>query len=481
MSGFREFTFAAFLVLALCGIARSEKASEKTSDRPPNVIFILADDLGYAELGCYGQKRIRTPNIDRMAAEGMRFTNYYAASAVCAPSRCMLLTGKHAGHAAVRNNREVKPEGQFPLPADETTIGKVLKANGYVTAAIGKWGLGPVGSSGDPLRQGFDFFYGYNCQRHAHNHYPKFLYRNDKQEPLEGNDGSATGKQYSHDLFEREALAFIDAQKNKPFFLYLAPAIPHLAIQVPEDSLEEYAGKWDDPPYAGGKGYLPHDKPRAAYAAMVTRLDRTVGRILERLKQHGIDERTLVVFTSDNGATFDTGGADSAFFKSVGELRGLKGSLYEGGIRVPLIVRQPGKIAAGTTSDFPAIGYDWMATLSEVTKADAPKETNGVSLAGVFAGKEPLPRDILYWEFPGYTGQQAVRWKNWKGIRRNLVKGKIEMQLYDLAADPGESRNVADANPEIVAKIEQIMRDQHRPSKDFPLQTVDRAGGGDRN
>jgi arylsulfatase A len=477
MTGLRTIASVAFTILALGSIARSEHAAE----RPPNVIFILADDLGYAELGCYGQKRIRTPNIDRMAAKGMRFTNYYAASAVCAPSRCMLLTGKHAGHAAVRNNREVKPEGQHPLPANETTIAEVLKANGYATAAIGKWGLGPVGSSGDPLRQGFDFFYGYNCQRHAHNHYPTFLYRNDKQEPLEANDGKATGKQYSHDLFEREALAFIDTQKDKPFFLYLTPAIPHLALQVPEDSLEEYASKWDDSPYTGGKGYFPHDKPRAAYAAMVTRLDRTVGRIVERLKQHGIDEKTLVVFTSDNGATFDTGGADSAFFESAGELRGLKGSLYEGGIRVPLIVRHSGKIAAGTTSDFPAVGYDWMATLCEVTNSDAPKEIDGVSLAGVFVGKEPPNRDILYWEFPGYTGQQAVRWKNWKGIRRNLAKGKIETQLYDLAADPGESKNVADANSEIVAKIEQIMRDQHRPSKDFPLQAVDRGVEGERN
>lgn len=459
-------------ILSICTANRVAFARTKNA---PNIVLVFADDLGYAELGCYGQKKIRTPNIDRIAAEGIRFTDYYAGSAVCAPSRCMLMTGKHAGHAFVRDNREVKPEGQHPLAADETTIAEVLKKHGYATAAIGKWGLGPPQSSGDPLAQGFDFFYGYNCQRHAHNHYPAFLYRNAEREALEGNDRGLTGKQYSHDLFEREALRFIDEHKDGPFFLYLAAAIPHLAIQVPEDSLADYKDQWDDPPYEGGKGYLPHPHPRAGYAAMITRFDRTVGRILDRLKQHGIDDNTIVIFTSDNGPTYDRlGGSDSAFFESAGPFRGFKGSLYEGGIRVPLVVRWPGKIAAGSTSDFPCAGYDWMPTLCELAGAESPAGIDGVSLAGLFAGREPPDRDFLYWEFPSYTGQQAVRWKQWKGIRRNLAKGKVETQLYDLAADPGESKNVAADNPDIVAKIEGIMHEQHTPSKDFPLQTIDR-------
>ncbi len=450
------------------------RAEVAPTDGAPNIVFIFADDLGYAELGCFGQKKIRTPNIDRMAAEGMRFTHHYSGSAVCAPSRCVLLTGMHAGHALVRDNREVKPEGQHPLTDDAVTIAELLEKRGYATAAIGKWGLGPPGSSGDPLRQGFDFFYGYNCQRHAHNHYPAFLYRNGDRETLAGNDRGLTGKQFSHDLLEREALQFIDEQKDRPFFLYLPVAIPHLAIQVPDDSLAEYKDKWDDPPYEGGKGYLPHPHPRAAYAAMITRFDRTVGRILERLKKHGLDERTLVIFTSDNGPTYDRlGGSDSAFFASAGPFRGLKGSLLEGGIRVPLVVRWPKKIAPGGVSDFPSVGYDWMPTLCEIAGAKPPADIDGVSLAGVFSGKQPPDREFLYWEFPSYTGQQAVRWKDWKGIRRNLAKGKIETQLYDLATDPGESKNVAAQHPEVVANIERIMREQHTPSKTFPLQSID--------
>jgi arylsulfatase len=291
---------------------------------------------------------------------------------------------------------------------------------------------------------------------------------------LEGNNRGLSGQQFSHDLFEREALRFIDAQKDGPFFLYLPVAIPHLAIQVPEDSLAEYKDQWDDPPYEGGKGYLPHPHPRAAYAAMITRFDRTVGRILDRLKQHGIDERTMVIFTSDNGPTYDRlGGSDSAFFESAGPFRGLKGSLYEGGIRVPLVVRRPGKITPNTSSDFACAGYDWMATLCEIAGAETPAETDGVSLAGVFSGQEAPQRAFLYWEFPSYTGQQAVRWKNWKGIRRNLAKGRIETELYDLATDSGESKNVAGEQPDVVAAIERIMRAQHTPSQVFPLQTID--------
>jgi arylsulfatase len=251
------------------------------------VIFILADDLGYAELGCYGQKKIRTPCLDRMAAQGMRFTQNYAGAPVCAPSRCCLMTGKHGGHAWVRDNREVQPEGQTSLPASEVTLAQLFQKQGYATAAIRKWGLGFPGSTGDPLQKGFDLFFGYNCQRHAHSHYPTYLWRNDQRIALAANDGK-TGKQYSHDLFEAEALTFIREHRSRPFFLYVPFTVPHVAIQVPPDSLAEYHGQWDDPPYGGKRGYLPHPAPRAGYAAMVTRLDRSVGRILDLLKELGL-------------------------------------------------------------------------------------------------------------------------------------------------------------------------------------------------
>src|SRR5215510_1239735 len=263
----------------------------------PNIILILADDLGWGDLGSYGQTKIKTPHLDRLAAEGIRFTQFYSGSPVCAPSRCVLMTGKHGGHAYIRDNREAKPEGQQPIPASEVTIAELLKSRGYATGAFGKWGLGFVGTEGDPNKQGFDLFYGYNCQREAHNFYPDHLWRNEQKVVLEGNNRGLTGKHYSHDLIEAEALQFIRDHRARPFFLYVPFTIPHLALQVPEDSLSEYVGKWDDPPYDGSRGYLPHPHPRAAYAAMVTRMDRSVGRILALVKELGLDDNTLVIFT----------------------------------------------------------------------------------------------------------------------------------------------------------------------------------------
>jgi arylsulfatase len=443
--------------------------------RPPNIIFILADDLGSAELGCYGQKKIKTPQLDRMAAEGLRFTQFYAGNAVCAPSRCVLMTGKHAGHAYIRNNKEVKPEGQEPIPTETVTIAKLLKARGYATGAAGKWGLGGPGSSGDPNKQGFDRFYGYNCQRHAHNHYPTYLWRNDQKITIDGNDGSATGKTHSHDLFEAEALKFIESNKDHPFFLYVPFTVPHVALQVPEDSLKDYLGKWDDPPYKGDKGYQPHPYPRAAYAAMVTRLDRSVGRILEQLSKLNLAENTLVLFSSDNGpAPQGVGGSDSAFFESAGPLRGLKGSLYEGGIREPFLARWPGKIKPGRTCDVPLAFCDVLPTLCAVAGAEVPKDTDGISFLPTLLEKgEQAKLPFLYWEFAGSGGQQAVRMGDWKGVRQNLLKGKIETELYNLAADVGEKQNVAEKHPEIVARIEKIMREQHTPSEVFPIKVLD--------
>ncbi len=445
--------------------------------RPANVILIIADDLGYADLGCYGQKKIRTPSLDRMAAEGMRFTQNYCGSPVCAPSRCCLMTGKHGGHAWIRTNQEVKPEGQAPIPATEITVADLFKQKGYTTGAMGKWGLGPPGSGGDPLRHGFDLFFGYNCQRHAHSHYPIYLWRNHERIELEDNN-LKTGKHFSHDLFEAEALQFLRDNKDRPFFLYLPFTIPHVAIQVPEDSLAEYRGKWDDPPYTGGKGYQPHPTPRAGYAAMVTRMDRSVGRILDLLKELQLDESTLVLFTSDNGpAPQGTGGSDSAFFQSAGPLRGLKGTVYEGGIRVPLIARWPGKIQPASTSDLPCYFPDMMPTLMEVIGASdiVPKGIDGVSIAPTLLGQPERQKEheYLFWEFFGGGGQQAVRLGDWKGLRRDMHKGNTALELYNLKEDVGEKNNVAARHPEVVQRIEKILRTDRVPSKLFPIKVLD--------
>jgi arylsulfatase len=439
------------------------------------VIFILADDLGWGELGCYGQQKIRTPRLDRMAAEGLRFTQFYAGNAVCAPSRCVLMTGKHAGHAFIRTNSEIQPEGQQAIPADTVTVARLLKNAGYATGATGKWGLGPPGSTGDPLKQGFDLFFGYNCQRHAHNHYPTYLWRNDQKVLLEGNDGGRTGKQYSHDLMEAEALRFIQDNKDRPFFLYVPFTVPHVALQVPEDSLAEYKGKWEDPPYEGGKGYQPHPHPRAAYAAMVTRLDRSVGRILDRLKALDLERDTVVFFSSDNGPVHGhVGGSDSEFFASAGGLRGLKGQLFEGGIRVPFLARWPGHIRAGAVSDLPGAFYDVLPTLCEIAGAPVPADCDGVSVLPTLLGREGQRRHaFLYWEFPSYGGQQAVRMGDWKAVRQNLNKGKVVTELYNLADDPGEKTDVAARHPDVVAKAERLMKENHQPSALFPLKPID--------
>jgi arylsulfatase len=444
--------------------------------KKPNIIYILADDLGYAELGCYGQEKIRTPHLDKMAAQGLRFTQHYSGNAVCAPSRCVLMTGLHSGHAYIRTNKEIKPDGQEPIPADTVTIARLLRGAGYATGMIGKWGLGMHDSTGAPHKQGFDHFFGYYCQRHAHNHYPTFLWRNAEKVPLEGNPGGATGKQHSHDLFETEALTFIRKNKDGPFFLYLPFTIPHVALQVPEDSLSEYKGKWDDPAYVGGKGYQPHAHPRAAYAAMVTRMDRTVGRILALLGELGLDENTIVMFSSDNGPTQGAGGADSAFFRSAGRLRGFKGSLFEGGVRVPFIVRWPGKTRPGRTSDHISGFQDALPTLCEIAGAKTPTGLDGISLLPTILGKgEQRRHEFLYWEFPSSGGQQAVRLGDWKAIRQNLLKGKgsTDIQLFNLAKDIGETTDVAAQHPEIVARVRSIMREQHRPSKVFPFKVLD--------
>ena len=334
-------------------------ASPLLSQEAPNVILVLADDLGYGELGSYGQEHIETPNLDRLAAEGMRFTQHYSGAPVCAPSRYVLMTGRNSGHATIRNNLKVQSEGQTPIPSGELTLGELLKGAGYATGVFGKWGLGFPGSEGDPLAQGFDRFFGYNCQVHAHNFYPRYLWSDDETVDLEGNDRGLTGAQYSHDVIEAELLDFIRANKDRPFFCYVPSTIPHLALQVPESTLAQYRGRWEETPYEG-RSYLPHPTPRAAYAAMITHLDASVGRIMELLQELELEERTLVLFTSDNGATHLNPQVDVEFFKSSGALRGLKGSVYEGGVRVPLIARWKGQVPAGATSSHLSAFEDYM-------------------------------------------------------------------------------------------------------------------------
>jgi arylsulfatase A len=448
----------------------------------PNIVLILADDLGLTDPGCYGGMRIRTPNIDRLAAEGLRFTQGYAGSPVCAPSRCVLLTGLHTGHAWIRDNHEIEPEGQEPLPAGTVTLPGLLRQEGYTTAAIGKWGLGYPGSAGEPNQQGFDLFYGYNCQRKAHNHYPAYLWHNGEKVFLEGNNDGLSGRQYAPDLFEAKALEFIRSWRQGPFFLYFATTVPHLALQVPEDSLAEYRGLWLETPYDGKKGYLPQAEPRAAYAAMVTRFDRSVGRILALLKELGIDRTTLVLFASDNGSTYDVGGFDMEFFQGTDGLRAHKGYVYEGGIRIPLIARWPGRIAAGRTSDHVCAFQDVMPTLLEAAGAPGrvPGGIDGLSFWPALAGTGVQPRHAsLYMEFPDYGGQQAVRLGKWKAVRSNLRKDpKAAVELYDLAADPAESRDVAAGHADLVARITEIMRAERRPSPVFPFPALDGGPGG---
>ncbi len=460
--------------MALSGCANAAQRTGIGADRrKPNIVYIIADDLGYAEVGCYGQKKIKTPNIDKLAAQGMKFTQHYSGNPVCAPSRCVLMTGKHSGHSQVRGNKQVGGQegwklgsttgGQWPLEAGTITVAKILQEAGYTTGAFGKWGLGRVGTTGDPNRQGFDHFFGYICQRQAHTYYPNHLWRDGKVEWIEENkDGKE--QVYSHDLIADEALKFVKANKDRPFFLYAPFTIPHVALQVPEDSLAEYKGKWPDPPYTGDKGYFPHPNPRACYAAMVTRMDRDVGRIMSLLKELNLEDNTIVMFTSDNGPTFN-GGSDSEFFESARPLRGLKGSVYEGGIRVPFIVRWPGRVKAGSVSEHICAFWDFLPTCCELIGVDAPGDIDGISILPTLLGqgKKQKKHEYLYWEL---RGQQGVRMGRWKAVR---PKPNRKIQLYDLDKDIGEQNDVAGAKPGIATKMAEIMMTGRTESKIFPL------------
>ncbi|MCG8308136.1 MAG: arylsulfatase [Cytophagales bacterium] len=467
----------------------------------PNIIYILADDLGYAELGAYGQEKIETPHIDRLAETGIKFAQHYAGSPVCAPSRCVLLTGKHSGRAQIRGNDEwpsrgevwdyvsmIKDstlEGQRPLKRGTVTIGTLLKEAGYTTAAVGKWGLGAPHTEGIPNKQGFDLFYGYNCQRQAHTYYPVHLYKNENRvyldndtipphtkldkdaDPLDpGSYARFTLNNYSPDLMFKEIQAFVMENKDNPFFLYWATPIPHAPFQVTDEWVKKYVDKFgDEDPYLSKSGYFPHRYPHAAYAGMISYMDDQVGQLVAQLKRLGIYENTLIMFSSDNGPTFN-GGSDSEWFDSAKPFKSDqgwgKGSLREGGIRVPMIASWPAKILPGTTTDHVSAFYDVLPTLAEVAGISTDYKSDGISFLSVLlddGGQKA--HDFLYWEFPAYNGQQAVRMGKWKGIRMNIFKGDMKIELFDLENDPREQHDVAGEYPEVVSKIERIMEKEH--------------------
>jgi arylsulfatase A-like enzyme len=467
--------------------------------RKPNVVFILADDLGWGELGCFGQQKIPTPHLDKLAKQGMRLTNHYSGAPVCAPSRCVLMTGRHLGHAEIRGNQQAKKtlpqfnEGQHPISAEVATLPLAFREAGYATGAVGKWGLGPVGSTGDPNKKGFDLFFGYNCQAVAHSYYPRFLWRNAEQieinpQPIPGHSKRVDevrgedyiGEKYAPYLMVEEATKFIDQHKAQPFFLYVACIEPHVAMHPPQAAVDRFPKEWDTQPHHGESGYLPHPRPRAGYAGMISDLDNHVGKVLAALDKAGIADNTLVVFSSDNGTThasapgnpFHVGGVDAAFFNSTNGLKGYKGSVYEGGIRVPTIVRYSGKIKAGTTSDAPGYFADWFPTLAAATGIKTPAALDGENLLPILQGGEtPQERKPLVWVFPEYGGQVAVRMGNLKVLRRGLHTKQIgAWEVYDLANDPGENNDLAKTSPEIIAKAQAILKRETGENPVFPVR-----------
>lgn len=462
----RYFLSCLFLCLAI-GI----KAQQK-----PNVIFILADDMGYGDLGSYGQKLIETPNIDKLASGGIRFTQFYAGTSVCAPSRASLMTGLHTGHTPIRGNYEIKPEGQLPLPDSAYIMPEMFKSVGYKTGVFGKWGMGFPGSEGDPVKQGVDQFYGYNCQRQSHNFFPDHLWNNLNRVDLAN---SPTNLQYyAPELIQKEAMFFMEQNKSNPFFMYLAYTLPHAALQLPEgdQTFEHYKKKFNEQPKPiknvwDGTGYQPQAYPHAAYAAMVTKLDNYVGEVVKKLKALGLTENTLIVFASDNGPHKE-GGNDPAFFKSSGGLKGIKRQLSEGGIREPVIVNWPGKIKPKVSDQIGAF-WDFMPTFAELAGAKELKTTDGLSILPTLLNEgKQKQHDFLYWEFHEDGGRQAVRMGKWKAIKEDVKKNPSSpIALYDLTNDPKELNDLSIKYPEVVKKMEAILLKSHVEHKDFPFIT----------
>ena len=463
----------------------------------PNVVLIYADDLGIGDIGPYGQTKVPTPNLDRLAKEGTKFTRYYTASPVCAPSRASVLIGKHSGNSPIRGNKEIggwelnTGEGQMSLPAGERTLAEGFKDRGYATAAIGKWGLGGPGSEGHPNNQGFDEFFGYLCQRQAHNLYPPYLWHNSDVHLLTENryfrpsfrvtPEQATddvfarfiGKQFAETELRAQAVKWLEQKRTQPFFLYYASPMPHVSLQAPPLDVAKFPAEWDPKPYLGQNGYVPSKRPRATYAAMISALDQSVGAILDTLKRTGHDQNTLIIFTSDNGPTF-LAQVDTAFFNSAAGLRGTKSTGYEGGIRMPMLVRWPGKVPAGQVSDQVSYAPDLMPTLGAIA-GFKPGRHDGRDLTASWLGGAALKRSDLYFEFPENGGFQAAIFDDrWKAIRPNLAKGNLAIEIYDLARDPAEAVNLAAQLSDLVTRAEKYFLKMHRPNTDFPLPGIDK-------
>lgn len=467
-----KINWLCFFAFAIVLDSNAGTLSDKNPGSKPNIIFILVDDLGIGDIEPYGQKLIETPYLNQMVKEGMKFTNFYSSAPVCAPARASLITGLHTGHSPIRSNKEVKPEGQWPLPDSVITIAETLKRAGYITGAYGKWGMGFVGTEGDPNNQGFDEFFGYNCQREAHNYYPDHLWHNSKKINYPGNPDKKN--MYAGDEIHKNALNFISANHEKQFFLYLAYTVPHAALQVPEDAVfKKYVDKFKEKPLAvkadwkwTGRGYEPQAYPKAAYASMVSRMDSYVGDIMKTLKTMNLDENTLVIFTSDNGP-HDAGGHDPVFFNGSANLRGMKRDLYEGGIRTPFIAWWPGKVKQGSVNNYIGAFYDVLPTLAELAQTSAPAN-DGLSFVNAIKSEPQKAHDYLYWEFQGEDAKQAVRMGKWKGVIYNAHKRpKGELELYNLDADPYEKNDIAKDNPKIVKQLLGFINNSHTPNSVF--------------
>jgi len=466
-----QFFKGLFTLLVLFSItARAQKKSGKQ----PNIILILADDLGYADLGCYGQQKTETPNIDRLAKNGLQFLQFYAGTTVCAPSRASLLSGLHTGHTAVRGNEGYQPEGQTPLPDSVITIATLLRDHGYETAAFGKWGLGYITTSGDPNKKGFDQFFGYNCQSLAHNYFPDHLWNN--HERIDFPENATANAVYSADYIHAHAMQFLRQQHKKPFFLYLPYTLPHGDVIAPRDSVYNYyvkkfneAPKQPGPPKNDGEQHRFEPYPHAAFATMVDRLDRYTAEIIKSIKEQGIEDNTLVIFTSDNGPHRENGG-DPDFFGNNGIFRGIKRDLYEGGIRVPFIVYWKGKIQPGITSQTAAM-YDLYPLFQQLAGIPVTKNIDGISiLPTLLQTKKQLQHPYLYWEFHENNGRQAVRWKDWKAVKLNVNKeANAPVELYNLVNDPSEKNNVAAQYPAIARQLNEMILQAHTPNKKWPL------------
>ena len=470
-----QFNFKQLVLLtfAVCFFScKNNDAKSEQQQQLPNIIYILADDLGYGDLSSYGQTKFKTPNIDALAANGIRFTQHYSGSTVCAPSRSTLMTGQHTGHTPIRGNFEIKPEGQKPIADEVITLAEILKKQGYATGAFGKWGLGYPGSEGDPVKQGFDTFYGFNCQRIGHNYYPYYLWENEQKVMLQENEGDKEGA-YAPQLIHEQTLAFIEKNKDRPFFAYVPSIIPHAELKVPEKYLAKYRGKLEpektykgcdaDCEYYKNGGYGSQTECHATFAAMISLLDEQVGEIVAKVKALGIEENTLIIFTSDNGPHLE-GGADPDYFNSNSIYKGYKRDLYEGGIRIPMIASWKGKIASGRLTNHVSAFWDVLPTLAEITNAEVPNNIDGISFLPTLLGNEQVKHDYLYWEFYGVKAQAVLIDGTWKAIRKVKNNKFTPMEIYNLNDDPSEENNIADTHPEMIKKALEIIATEHSDS-----------------